>query len=338
MRFVSIPALLPILLILPLTVLAQQKSPPPELGLPVKCRLGENCFVQHYIDTDPTKNAADYQCGSLTYDNHRGTDIRIRTLADMAKGVPVIASADGVVTGLRDNIRDQYFSDYSKPQRRSVFEKGLGNVVVLGHGNGWTTFYAHLKKNSITVKKNQRVKKGTVLGYVGMSGVTDFPHVHFELRHNNKRIDPFTGNAIKSGCGPSEQNYWDDLTRVSLAYQQTGFLYTGLSETRPNGRKDLEKGVRKQESLNSAAPTLFFWSYYFGSRKDDIVTLVLKGPDGQILADYRSDPMPKNQISRNFYIGKKKPAGGWPAGLYQGEISITRNGKHLTDRAFISVK
>ncbi len=317
---------------------AQKASRPPTLDLPLKCALGSDCFVQHFIDTDPSEKAADYTCGSLTYDNHRGTDIRIRTVADMARGVPVIAAASGRIANLRDGMIDQYFSDYTAEKKKEVFNKGLGNAVIISHGGGWETYYAHLKKGSLTVSKGQEVLKGDILGYVGMSGLTDFPHVHFELRHKNKRIDPFSGRETGQGCAKPTKNYWSDLARKALSYQQTGFMVTGLSETRPQGRKDMESGTKAQDILSPSAPTLFFWSYYIGSREGDQVSLTLKDPDGTVLASHTGKPMSRHQISRTQFIGKKKPASGWKPGLYRGDITINRKGTILKDSAIITVE
>ncbi|MBL4739384.1 MAG: M23 family metallopeptidase [Sneathiella sp.] len=287
---------------------------------------------------DPTKGAADYRCGSLTYDNHKGTDIRLKTVSQMTTGVPVIAAASGVVANLRSGVKDQYYSDYSKKKKKEIYNIGLGNTVILKHSGGWETYYAHMRKGSIAVKIGQKIKTGDVLGYVGMSGLTDFPHVHFELRKNNKRIDPFSGLNVGGKCGSIKKTFWSDRALEQLSYQQTGFMATGFSETRPKDRKDLESGTKNQETLNAAAPTLFFWSYYIGGRKGDTVRLILQGPNGATLAQSNAKPMSKNRISRYFFVGVKRPSTGWKPGLYRGEITINGKQRNLKDNAVITVK
>ncbi len=307
----------------------------PVLDLPLKCTVGVDCFVQHFMDVRPGKQAADNQCGSLTYNGHKGTDIRIRTLAQMDKGVPVLAAEDGTVTNLRRGVNDQYYSDYSKKKKKEIYNIGLGNVVILNHGGKWTTFYAHLKKGSIQVVKGQRVSKGDILGYVGMSGLTEFPHLHFELRHKNKRIDPFTGLEKNATCGKFEKNYWSATASPKLPYVPTFFINSGFSETRPEGRKDLETGRKKQEEFRTGARHLFFWNYYIGSRKGDKVSLKLMDPDGKVLTKHTTKPMGKHQISRTLFIGVKRPSSGWKQGIYRGEISILRDGKKIRESATI---
>jgi peptidoglycan hydrolase-like protein with peptidoglycan-binding domain len=66
---------------------------------------------------------------------------------------------------------------------------GYGNLVVVRHRLGYTTWYAHL--SSITTWKGEEVTGGTRLGYVGSTGNSTGPHLHFELRRNAVPIDPF---------------------------------------------------------------------------------------------------------------------------------------------------
>src|SRR3546814_12280892 len=61
----------------------------------------------------------------------------------------------------------------------TVRDQGLGNAVVLDHGNGWRSYYGHMRRGSIAVKKGDRVQTGQALGLVGMSGLTEFPHLAF---------------------------------------------------------------------------------------------------------------------------------------------------------------
>ena len=57
-----------------------------KLVFPVDCTLGHDCVIQNYVDLDPGTGWHDYQCGFLSYDCHKGTDIRIRDYRAMAEG------------------------------------------------------------------------------------------------------------------------------------------------------------------------------------------------------------------------------------------------------------
>ncbi len=97
-------------------------------------------------------------------------------------GQPVHASADGVVSGITRS------------------RKGLGNVVEIDHGNGYVTRYAHLA--DIEVSKGRKVKKGTRIGYVGVSGNSFAPHLHYEVRKDTLILDPV--NHMFASVDPEE--------------------------------------------------------------------------------------------------------------------------------------
>jgi murein DD-endopeptidase MepM/ murein hydrolase activator NlpD len=96
-------------------------------------------------------------------DFHRGLDIS----AD--HGQPVRATADGLVTAARRN-------------------GNYGNMVVLDHGFSIGTRYGHLSRFAVT--EGQRVRRGDVIGYVGSSGRSTSPHVHYELMLNGRTVNP----------------------------------------------------------------------------------------------------------------------------------------------------
>lgn len=85
-------------------------------------------------------------------------------------GQPVHAAADGVVTEIIKS------------------RKGLGNVVVIDHGNGYVTRYAHLA--DIETRKGRKVRRGARIGYVGVSGNSFAPHLHYEVRRDTLVLDP----------------------------------------------------------------------------------------------------------------------------------------------------
>ena len=58
-----------------------------QLGMPIACELGRTCYIQNYVDIDPSPSAKDYKCGTLTYDKHDGTDFRVPSLEAQNAGV-----------------------------------------------------------------------------------------------------------------------------------------------------------------------------------------------------------------------------------------------------------
>jgi hypothetical protein len=118
-------------------------SEPFTLALPVKCELGATCFVQNYVDHDPSEKVSDFQCGGRTYNGHDGTDIRLPDLEVQKNGVEVLAAATGRIMQVRDGMDDVSIRVAGK---NSIAGKECGNGVVmdraglehaiLSHGQG----------------------------------------------------------------------------------------------------------------------------------------------------------------------------------------------------------
>jgi murein DD-endopeptidase MepM/ murein hydrolase activator NlpD len=98
---------------------------------------------------------------------HQGVDFAAAT------GTPIRASGDGTV-------------DFVGTQG------GYGNVVVLKHWNNYSTAYAHMSRFAKGVKKGVKINQGEVIGYVGTTGWSTGPHLHYEFRVNNQPRDPMS--------------------------------------------------------------------------------------------------------------------------------------------------
>jgi murein DD-endopeptidase MepM/ murein hydrolase activator NlpD len=94
---------------------------------------------------------------------HKGMDFTA------PKGTPIYASGDGVV---------------SLAQRSSTF----GKVIFIEHGYGYKTIYAHMSK--MAVRKNTKVKRGDLIGYVGNTGLSVAPHLHYEVHKDGRAVNP----------------------------------------------------------------------------------------------------------------------------------------------------
>jgi hypothetical protein len=198
-----------------------------EIGLPLDCKLGTDCFIQQYVDGDPGNGVRDYACGSASYDGHDGTDIRVKTVADTERGVAVLAVAPGVVKATRDGMPDRIVA--SDADRNSVKDHECGNGVVIGHGDGWETQYCHMKRGSVVVAKGAKVAAGDRLGDVGYSGLAQFPHVHLTVRHDGKAVDPFAPGGPTSNCSISDDSLWSSSIRDRLAYPGGDLLALGFT-------------------------------------------------------------------------------------------------------------
>ncbi len=292
----------------------------PRFEVPVDCQIGTVCTVQNYFDMDPGPEARDHTCGPLTYEGHKGIDIRVPTYVEMRQGVAVVAAAPGVVKGVRDSMPDISLRDRSDPNE--VKGREAGNGVVVDHGNGWVTQYSHLKRSSIVVVKGQRVMTGDKLGLIGLSGRTEFPHVHFSIRHNGKAVDPYTGLEQGAGCGKSKRSLWSEAARQRLTYRAGGLLAAGFADTPPK-LPELIKGGHRHSSLAVNSPALLFWAVAWGLRGGDREQMQIVAPDGRVMAKSEKR-VPKNKARWYRFIGRKLKARGWPPGIYNGTYRVVR--------------
>jgi murein DD-endopeptidase MepM/ murein hydrolase activator NlpD len=104
-------------------------------------------------------------------------------------GTDVYATGDGVIT------------DIIKSNR------GYGNHIVVDHGFGYSSLYAHL--DGFNVKKGQKVQRGEVIGFVGNTGMSLAPHLHYEVKLNGRTVDPV--NYYFNDLSPDEYERMIDL-------------------------------------------------------------------------------------------------------------------------------
>lgn len=154
--------------------------------------------VDHDNKTDSTGTlCTNYKGDNLPwcYDGHDGTDyLLIWGFATMdAHDVKVVAGAAGEVTRAVDG-------NYDRCHETSGFKvtcdghEMKANMVTVRHADGIQSSYVHLKKGSVQVKVGQQVACGELLGYVGSSGKSARPHLHFEVKSAaGATIDPYAG-------------------------------------------------------------------------------------------------------------------------------------------------
>ncbi len=287
------------------------------LGLPLTCTLGETCWVANYVDVDPTTGARDFRCQPRTYEGHDGIDFAIRDLAVMAQGIPVVAAAAGTVRHVRDGMEDRAITD--EASRAQIAGKECGNGVVIEHEGGWQTQYCHLRRGSLVVKPGERVDRSTPLGFVGLSGKTEFPHVHLTVRRHGEVIDPFTRQPMRAGCGLGGTPLW--RAEPPVPYEEVALYNAGFTGSQPD-IKAIRSG-RRDEELAPTSPALVLWVEIFGVQAGDRIRFRMTGPDGALLFE-REVPVERTQARRFAFAGTRMPTGTWPLGVYTGTVTLTR--------------
>ncbi|MFL5295270.1 MAG: M23 family metallopeptidase [Phenylobacterium sp.] len=292
----------------------------PRLALPIACEPGKTCFVQNYVDRDAGPGALDFRCGHRTYDKHDGTDIRILDMAAQRAGVDVLAAAAGRVVAVRDGVPD---ISIRAPGAPSVAGHECGNRVGLALGSGWIIDYCHLAQGSPRVKVGDMVAVGQPLGRVGLSGQTEFPHLHFSVRHDNAVVDPFSAGPVAPGACPAQPTLWTEAAARALGYRRGAVLNTGFA----SGNVTPETIEAHVVQAPAASAALVAYVRLIGLESADVVDLKLSGPDGKVLAQGSSPPLDHDKAQWFAQIGRAKPpAGGWPHGAYVAEAAVRRGG------------
>ena len=301
---------------------------PPRLSLPIDCEPGRTCFIQSYVDIDAGTGVRDFRCGSATYDGHKGVDFRLLSTASARRGVRVLASAPGIVKGVRDGMDDAIARENGG--KDSVRNVECGNGLVIDHGDGWETQYCHLRKGSVRVKAGERVARGQPLGDVGWSGLADFAHLHLSVRKDGQVIDPFTGRGADNTCAREARGgLWDEAASQAFPYAN-GEIIMARFAGRPLSTFELEHD-HDSAPAQADASGLVLLARLSNLLQGDRIRLDATGPAG-FRAESTSEPLDRNKALYVAFAGKKRTAERWPAGRYEGLVQLIRDGAVIAER------
>ena len=121
------------------------------------------------------------------------------------RGTPILAAGNGII-------------------EKAGKSSGYGNLTVIKHTNGYETAYGHQRAFAAGIKPGVRVHQGQVIGYVGSTGLSTGPHLHFEIRVNRKPVDPLRirlprGRVLK---GEFLQAFERERTRIDTLLGNQG--------------------------------------------------------------------------------------------------------------------
>ena len=156
---------------------------------------------------------------------------------------------------------------------------------------------------------------------VGLSGKTEFPHLHLLVEKDGKSLDPFVGPGGGEACAPGAAPLWQPAALALLAYQGAALYNAGFADEAPLGENIIE-GRYRRASFPQDAPALVFWMEAFGVRAGDRLRVRLEGPSGTVAEN--DEVLTKDQARRWAFVGRKRPGAGWPAGRYRGEAILRR--------------
>lgn len=249
-----------ILIISTTTLFSQQR-----FVTPIEGQYGKDFIIVNYVDWGDGNQIKDPYCLNKTYDGHHGTDFVLRSFDVMDSGIYVLAVDSGTIIEIQDGKFDR--------EKAMSAQKGLGNYVVISHSGNILTYYGHLRKNSIIVKKGDKVIPGQKLALVGSSGNSTGPHLHFEvLDQNLNSVDPFSGP-----CG-NKNSYWINELPFDTSFKNwiSGFANYWLTN---------DTIIEEPEPFQTFYPTdtiIAYWNIGYGLRKNDSFKIEWYTPDNQL--------------------------------------------------------
>lgn len=173
--------------------------------------------ISNFVDQNEFSGIEDFNCGSRSYDGHRGTDYFTWPFPWYLYDndyVEVVTAAAGTIVEKLDGEEDDHCAC-----------EGDWNAVYVAHSDGSLALYGHLKKNTLTNKSiGDSVAKGEYLGVVASSGCSTGPHLHFEVYDLvGNLIDPYKGscNSLNADSWWSDQiDYYDPAINTILTHSK----------------------------------------------------------------------------------------------------------------------
>ncbi|WP_172842605.1 peptidoglycan DD-metalloendopeptidase family protein [Bradyrhizobium erythrophlei] len=302
---------------------AAESEAPLRLGLPVNCRLGEDCFVQQMPDIDPSEQALDPLCGRATYQGHDGWDIRVRSLKDVDRPSPVIAIAEGTVARTRDGVPDRI---YDRVQDGDLKGKECGNGVVVEHAGGLVSQYCHLKEGSIAVRPGTRVGKGDSLGSIGASGLAEFPHVHLSVRRDGQRLEPLTGRLLDAAgeqCGDTTRSLFEPSVRDALTRSTSAILLIGLTNAPPESSSLVRSG---DPPVPTISEPVIAWVWAINVEPESLFRMRLVDPDRKTILNFETKSLEGRKATYVAYVGGKHAL---REGSYRLQVDLVSDGQNV---------
>ena len=299
------------------------------LALPVKCQPGVSCFFQNYVDHDVSDKVRDYRCGGRSYDGHDGTDIRIRNRRIQQQGVEVLAAAAGRVIGGRNDMEDVSIRAAGKA---AISGKECGNGVLIEHADGWQTQYCHMAKGSVRVKPGDQLATGQPIGLVGLSGDTEFFHLHFTVRYRGKAVDPFAHGAPENACGGG-RSLWTASLGEQMQYRPREIIDYGFAGIAPT-MELIESGEIGKHPVATTSDALVAYVRTIGLQSGDMQSLAVQGPGGTAMPTNNLPALDRDKAQFLVIAGKKRTEASWPAGRYTATYRVTRDGAEVLRKTF----
>lgn len=171
------------------------------------------------------------------------------------------------------------------------------------------------------------VKAGQVIGQVGLSGATEFPHLHISVWKAKTILDPFTGGAFSEPCNSAgTEPLWPKPATTSI----TAVMGDGFVSVVPT-KERMRDTPESHDTLPSDGANMLYWADLINVRKGDMLTLSITGPDGKVWAE-KSETMEKPLAGRFSYLGRSSKGDPFAPGSYRAKLTLTRGGETILEK------
>ncbi|MGQ0484806.1 MAG: peptidoglycan DD-metalloendopeptidase family protein [Hyphomicrobiales bacterium] len=282
------------------------------LQFPLRATAAEKSLQSHavsnYVDMSAGSGIRDFSCGNSTFDGHKGTDLFLWPFPWRAmdqRETEVVAALGGTIIGKRDG-------DYDRQCSWSTSD--TGNHVVVQHDNGLIAYYWHLQKGTVTSKAiGSRVETGEKLGYVGSSGKSTGPHLHFEVRNaSGAVIEPARGT-----CNDTATRWAHQAAKID-----TAIIDVSTHSAPPSGGSQCRDPSQNYDDVFERGRTVYamgvFRDQYAGAK----AVISILQPNGSTAASWKTgSPSSGIWAASYWYMGYNLPSTA-PAGLWRARVTI----------------
>ncbi|MGZ4033833.1 MAG: peptidoglycan DD-metalloendopeptidase family protein [Bacteroidia bacterium] len=265
-------------------------------------------FWGAHVDQNPAAGSySDYNCGTLTYDAHQGTDIPICPYPFYKMDhdqIQVIAAAAGTIV-------DKVDGNFDKNCAASA---ATPNYIAIQHSDGSIALYLHMKMNSLTSKiVGQTVAVGEFLGIVGSSGSSSAPHLHFEVWAGSTSAtlnDPFTGTC--NALNPS--TWWIS----QKAYTEPAIITASVNTAAPVLPACPATETPNEDSCFTGGTTAKFVIFIRNETTATTVNMRIVNPGGSTFTSWTHNCVSTYSTPSYYYWTKTLPT---TAGTYTFETT-----------------
>jgi murein DD-endopeptidase MepM/ murein hydrolase activator NlpD len=301
-----------------------QANPPADLpqkfAWPVEGVRGRDWSITAYVDKDPRQNRwVDYEGGAVTYDGHDAIDIGIGNFASMDEGVAVLAAAGGTIEAAVDGNTDRNLLTLNAKNPPP------SNWLRINHGNGWTTEYFHLARNSFKVKVGDRVVRGQQIADIGSSGHSNGPHLHFVVKRNESIVDPQT---LPSSYFVRPLSYQGARSAEAL---DSGITNDWFRDNAGNWPDIHERPSEARTFSGREQKDIHFWSLLSQTRVGDVFECSWHLPDGTRFSMERSVAEARGVMVPYLFILPVSQTAG-KLGLWN--VTLRANGRIVAQQSF----